>query len=346
VRVDGRQTAASANGPRRLQRRPESAICRSSSWPDACDKPHTEGRPTAHRLPDLGLERRPIAASERPDRAGSPRGAGDERGHDVRGVAIQGLAPAVVAHGGTRVSVTGGFLDVTQRNSGVEPSGDERVPQSVRPDAFGDAGLSGDATRQNRRSGRSRQFVRCVCAAWVGDRVFRDPPVVLDEVRDVPTCATPLFSGQVRNAGVFASRLPDPADRSAAQPQAEGRSSSGCGECFLAERVVPPPHAPSAAGLCRRRFAGHPPRRLSVPPASRRRKPRTSLGSVNYELVVFAFGWDEWTTPAGPVPNARSTFSVTAVTIGLNGDPGPGGVSFVIHQIDPEANTPAPLGAE
>jgi hypothetical protein len=38
-------------------------------------------------------------------------------------------------------------------------------------------------------------------------------------------------------------------------------------------------------------------------------------------------------------------FSVTALAIGLNGDPGPGGVDLVIHQIDPEAYTPAPLGA-
>ena len=56
------------------------------------------------------------------------------------------MAPAVVAHGGARVSVAGGFLDVTQRNAGVERSGDERVPQTVGPDALGEAGLSGDST--------------------------------------------------------------------------------------------------------------------------------------------------------------------------------------------------------
>jgi hypothetical protein len=92
---------------------------------------------------DLELERRAV---RRPNSrsVGSTRGAGDERGDDVGGVAIQGLASSVVAHGGARVSVAGCFLDVAQRNAGVERSGDERVPQRVRSDAVGDAGLSGN----------------------------------------------------------------------------------------------------------------------------------------------------------------------------------------------------------
>jgi hypothetical protein len=61
-------------------------------------------------------------------------------------VAIQGTASSVAAHGGARVGVAGCFLDVAQRNSGVERSGDERVPQRMRPDALGDPGLSGYAT--------------------------------------------------------------------------------------------------------------------------------------------------------------------------------------------------------
>jgi hypothetical protein len=61
--------------------------------------------------------------------------------------------------------------------------------------------------------------------------------------------------------------------------------------------------------------------------------------------TVFVLGSDGWVSPAGPAPKARNTFSVTALTIGLNGAPGPGGVSLVSHQIDPDANTPAPLGA-
>jgi hypothetical protein len=37
-------------------------------------------------------------------------------------------------------------LDVAQRDTGVERSGDERVPQRVGPDALGDPCLSGDST--------------------------------------------------------------------------------------------------------------------------------------------------------------------------------------------------------
>ena len=44
------------------------------------------------------------------------------------------------------VSMAGCFLDVAQWNSGVKRSGDERVPQRVRPDALGDPRLSGHAT--------------------------------------------------------------------------------------------------------------------------------------------------------------------------------------------------------
>jgi hypothetical protein len=42
--------------------------------------------------------------------------------------------------------VAGCFLDVAQGYTGVERSGDERVPQRVRSHALGDAGLSGNAT--------------------------------------------------------------------------------------------------------------------------------------------------------------------------------------------------------
>ena len=38
----------------------------------------------------------------------------------------------------------GGFLDVPQRDAGVEGGGDERVPQRVRPDLLGDPGAAGD----------------------------------------------------------------------------------------------------------------------------------------------------------------------------------------------------------
>jgi hypothetical protein len=36
-------------------------------------------------------------------------------------------------------------LDIAQRNPGVEGGGDERVPQSVRPDQLGDPAPAGDS---------------------------------------------------------------------------------------------------------------------------------------------------------------------------------------------------------
>jgi hypothetical protein len=60
-------------------------------------------------------------------------------------VAVQAGAGAVVAHGGARVGVGGGFLDVPQGDSGVEGGGDECVAQGVRADLLGDPGAAGDA---------------------------------------------------------------------------------------------------------------------------------------------------------------------------------------------------------
>jgi hypothetical protein len=57
---------------------------------------------------------------------------------------IQTAAGTVVPHRGPRISVRGGFLDVLQRDPGVQRGGDERVPQRVRPDRLGDPGAAGD----------------------------------------------------------------------------------------------------------------------------------------------------------------------------------------------------------
>jgi hypothetical protein len=46
-------------------------------------------------------------------------------------VAVEVLAGAVVAHGGARVSVAGGDLNVAQADAGVEHGGDEGVAQHV-----------------------------------------------------------------------------------------------------------------------------------------------------------------------------------------------------------------------
>src|SRR5262249_30281573 len=54
-----------------------------------------------------------------------PGGARDVGGDDVGGVPVEGGAGAVVAHRRARISVRGGFLDVAERNPGVE-TGSER----------------------------------------------------------------------------------------------------------------------------------------------------------------------------------------------------------------------------
>jgi hypothetical protein len=57
----------------------------------------------------------------------SAGGAGDEGSDDVGRVPVEGLAAPVVAHGRARVGVTGRFLHVTQRHSGVERGGFQRL---------------------------------------------------------------------------------------------------------------------------------------------------------------------------------------------------------------------------
>jgi hypothetical protein len=57
---------------------------------------------------------------------------------------VQAGAGAVVAHGGARVGVGGGFLHVAERYPCVEGGGDERVPQGVRAYLLGDSRAAGD----------------------------------------------------------------------------------------------------------------------------------------------------------------------------------------------------------
>ena len=49
----------------------------------------------------------------------STAGAGEERGHDVRGVSVERDSRPVVAHGGSGVGVAGGLLDVAQGHASV-----------------------------------------------------------------------------------------------------------------------------------------------------------------------------------------------------------------------------------
>ena len=78
---------------------------------------------------------------------GSAAGAGEERGHDVGGVSVEGHERSFVAHGGAGIGMAGGLLDVAEGNAGVEGSDDERVTKRVRPDTFGDSGPSGGRRR-------------------------------------------------------------------------------------------------------------------------------------------------------------------------------------------------------
>jgi hypothetical protein len=48
-----------------------------------------------------------------------PGGSGDVRGDDIGGMAVQRGAGPVVAHGGARVGMRGGFLHITQRHPGI-----------------------------------------------------------------------------------------------------------------------------------------------------------------------------------------------------------------------------------
>jgi hypothetical protein len=73
-----------------------------------------------------------------------PGSTGDVGGDDIGGVPVQAAAGTVIPHRDPGIGVRGGFLDVAERDPGVEGGGDERVPQRVRPDRLGDPGAAGD----------------------------------------------------------------------------------------------------------------------------------------------------------------------------------------------------------
>ena len=80
------------------------------------------------RFPTLGASRFLLAPRTPVWSAGSACGV---RGHNVGRMAVQGDPGAVVAHRGSRVGVRGGLLDVTERNTRVQGSRDERVPEGM-----------------------------------------------------------------------------------------------------------------------------------------------------------------------------------------------------------------------
>jgi hypothetical protein len=78
----------------------------------------------------------------------SAGGAGDERGDDVGGVPVEGLAAPVVSHRRSRVGVASGLLHVAQRHAGVQTGGggDEGVTQRVRSDPLADPRTASDTS--------------------------------------------------------------------------------------------------------------------------------------------------------------------------------------------------------
>src|SRR5215472_7126184 len=79
-------------------------------------------------------------------RWGLPGGAGDIGGDDAGGVPVQAAAGPVVAHRSSRVRVRGGFLDVTERDPGIERGGNECMSERVRAHFLGDPRLASDPT--------------------------------------------------------------------------------------------------------------------------------------------------------------------------------------------------------
>ena len=72
-----------------------------------------------------------------------PGGSGKVGGDDVGGMSVKAAAGPVIAHRGARIGMRGGFLDVAERNPGVQRRGDECVSQGVRPDRLGDPSAAG-----------------------------------------------------------------------------------------------------------------------------------------------------------------------------------------------------------
>src|SRR6266702_5291142 len=70
-------------------------------------------------------------------------GSGDVGRDYIGGVPVQRGAGPVIAHGGPRIGVGGGFLDIPQRDPSIERGGDERMPQGVRSDGLANPGAAG-----------------------------------------------------------------------------------------------------------------------------------------------------------------------------------------------------------
>ena len=94
---------------------------------------------------DPGLLLLAAVAARRDNRLlGLPGGTCDVGGDDLGGVPVQAAAGPVIPHRRPWIGVRGSFLDVTQRDPGIERGGNERMPECVRRDGLGDHSPAGD----------------------------------------------------------------------------------------------------------------------------------------------------------------------------------------------------------
>ena len=97
--------------------------------------------------------------------------SGDVGGHYVSGMPVEAGARPVVAHGGARIGVRGGFLHVAERDSRVECGGDECVPQGVR--RVTRRTIRAAPCRSSRRPSRARNSGPSVPRRWPGRSPWR-----------------------------------------------------------------------------------------------------------------------------------------------------------------------------
>lgn len=110
-----------------------------SNGPVICD--HTPG--AARDVRQAGVA---SASSLPPGRRGE--GGIISRGESfvlpARGATAETTSGAVVSPGGPRVGMRGGFLDIPQRDPGIQRRGDESMAKGARPDGLGDPCPAGD----------------------------------------------------------------------------------------------------------------------------------------------------------------------------------------------------------
>ncbi len=101
---------------------------------------------SAYRIVGGGSVRRPTAgtAGQRCySRCPLPGGSGDVGGDYISGVPVHAAAGPVISHRGPWVGVRCRFLNIAQRDSGIQRCGNERVPERMRRNGFGDPGTAG-----------------------------------------------------------------------------------------------------------------------------------------------------------------------------------------------------------